>query len=133
MLDLLNTSTYRKINHNPLNKIINLVKKLILSPSIDEAIKLFLLPKNTLTPRIYGLPKIHKKDIPFRPIIRMIISLTYELFSLLSSTLQPFIGKTSSFIKYYVDFFHFIQTLHLDPTGILVSFLFRLSFYENSY
>ena len=75
-----------------------------------------------LSPRIYGLPKIHKKDIPLRPIGSAINSPTYELASFLSSTLQPLVGKTSSFIKDSIDFVIFIRSLHLEPTDLLVSF-----------
>ncbi len=31
-----------------------------------------LKPKNSLSPRIYGLPKIHKDDMPLRPIVSSI-------------------------------------------------------------
>ena len=73
-------------------------------------------------PRIYCLPNMHKKDTPLRHIVSVINSLTYELASFISSTLQPLVGKTSSFIKDFVDFVLFIQNLHLEPTDLLVSF-----------
>jgi hypothetical protein len=69
-----------------------------------------------------GQPKIHKKDIPLRPIVRTIGAPTYALACFLSDKLQSFIGKTPSFIK---DFFDFIKKklhLHLDEHDIMVNF-----------
>ena len=71
---------------------------------------------------IYGLPKIHKKDIPHWPVISVIKSPNYDLANFLFATFQPFVGKTSTFIKDSANFIHLIQTLHLDPTDTLVSF-----------
>ncbi|ERL94967.1 hypothetical protein D910_12239 [Dendroctonus ponderosae] len=67
----------------------------------------------------YGLPKIHKSDVPLRPIVSAIGSPTYDIAKYLT---RLKIGKTGSFIK---DSSHFAQRLHslsLAPGEILVSF-----------
>jgi len=68
------------------------------------------------------LPKIHKPDVPLRPIVSAIGGFTYEIAKYLTTLLQPKIGKTDSFIK---DSAHFVDKLHaltLSPGDVLVSF-----------
>ena len=47
-------------------------------------------------PKIYALPKIHKNDIPLRPIVSTINSINYKLASWLSKLLHPCIDKISN-------------------------------------
>ena len=46
---------------------------------IDLSLKKFLTHYHCEPPKIYGLPKIHKNDLPFRPVVSSIKSLTYAL------------------------------------------------------
>ena len=68
--------------------------------SIDDVIKKKLLTSNSLIPRIYGLPKIHKLGFPRPPIVDTIGSPTYRLAKYLANKLNPLVGNTSSFVKY---------------------------------
>ena len=52
--------SYTKLKKYPSTKIIKEVKKAIDDSTLDEDLKRKLMPKNTIIPRIYGLPKIHK-------------------------------------------------------------------------
>ena len=88
----------------------------------NESIKNRLIPKNTLTARIYSGPKIHQKYISLHLVVSTINPTTYEFDRFLSKSLQPFIGNSSSVIKYFLEFVHFIQTLNLGPSNILISF-----------
>lgn len=75
-----------------------------------------------MTPRIYGKPKIHKKDIPLRPIVSVIGAPHHPLSHFLTTKLKPFVSTYVYLIK---DSSHFIQkpeTIHLDPNDIMVSF-----------
>lgn len=47
-------------------------------------------------PKLYGLPKVHKPNVPLRPIVSQIDSPTYDLAKHVASVLQPLVGKTSS-------------------------------------
>ena len=67
------------------------------------------------TLRIYGLPKVHKPDIPLRPIVSC-----YQLSKYLSSILSPPVG-TSSAVKNSKDFADFISSQQLEKE-VLVSF-----------
>ena len=44
---------------------------------------------NPLPPRLYGLSKVHKPNIPLKPIVSAIHSPTYNLSRFLAQTLQP--------------------------------------------
>ena len=69
----------------------------------------------------YGLPKIHKENVPLTPIMSAIGSPTYELSKYLANILSPLqnnkytVENSASFVKK-------IRTLSVDPDEILVSF-----------
>jgi hypothetical protein len=72
MKEHLSCGSYIKIPKNPIKKIMKEVKIAINNSNLDERTKKRLLPTNEITPRIYGLPKIHKEGIPLRPIVNTI-------------------------------------------------------------
>ena len=47
-------------------------------------------------PLLYGLPKIHKPEVPLRPIVSFIGSPSYQLSKHLTHILSPLVGNTSS-------------------------------------
>lgn len=71
---------------------------------------------------MYGLPKIHKPDIPLRPIVSFLMSPTYELSKHLTKVLGPLVGNTSSAVKNSTEFVEFISTQKLRQGEFLVSF-----------
>ena len=74
------------------------------------------------SPYLYGVPKVHKNDVPLRPIVSTINSPTYELAHMLTKVISPLAGNTSSFVK---DAAHFVQILEKEEThndSIMVSF-----------
>ena len=64
LLDLHSSSSYKPHSSNPITNITNLVSKAIDCSSLDLIIKKHNLPCNLQPQKIYGQPKIHKKDIP---------------------------------------------------------------------
>jgi hypothetical protein len=116
------SGSYRKLPNNPIKKIIKDVKKSINDSKLDERTKKRLNPKNEITPRIYGLPKIHKKDAPLRPIVNTIGSPTYELAKHVAKILSPLVGHTDSFIKDSNEFIKIIEKEKLKPEDTLISF-----------
>lgn len=50
-------------------------------------------------PKFYGLPKIHKKEVPLRPIVSSIGSITYEAAKYLTEVIGPRVGKTEHHVK----------------------------------
>jgi hypothetical protein len=122
MLDLLSSSTYKELHKNPINTITKLVTKSIKSSSLDLATQKRLLPHNPQIPRIYGQPKIHKKNIPLHPIVSTIGAPTHALSFYLANKLQSIFGKTSSFIKDSANFIHKTNNFHLEEQDLMVSF-----------
>jgi hypothetical protein len=120
--DLISSSSYKPISKNSINTITSLITKAIKYSSLDPNIQKRLIPHNPQTPRIYGKPKIHKKDISLRPIVSAIGAPTCALSRFIVDKLQSFMGKTPSFIKDSSDFIQKTQHLHLDENYIMVSF-----------
>ena len=56
------------------------------------------------TPQLYGLPKIHKPEVPLRPIVSSIDSPTYNLAKFLTRIISPLADKTSTFVQDSGDF-----------------------------
>ena len=105
MLDHLSSSgSYRKLGSNRIAKILREVRKVIKESSLEDKNKKLLMPTGEVTPRIYGLPKIHKEGVPLRPIVNTIGSPTYELAKFVAKHLIPLVGHTDSFIKDSSDF-----------------------------
>ena len=88
-----------------------------LSPNLYS----LLHSSNGMTPQMYGLPKIHKPDVPLRPIVSFYSSPTYLLSKHLCRLLSPLVGNTPTHIKNSSDFSNFVKTQRLGEE-ILVSF-----------
>ena len=121
---LLQSGVYEPIEKDPTLKIERRIRCLLSKhkTSLPTRVKQSLSPYYTKPPHLYGLPKIHKPDIPLRPIISSIGSPCYALAGYLLKILRPFSGKSTSFIK---NSYHFVQLLNsITPqaTDILVSF-----------
>ena len=121
-MDVISSYSYHPLPKNPLQAISNKVYKAIKSSSLDPATQKRLVPLNPITPRIYGQPKIHKPNIPLRPIVSPIGGPTHSLSKYLAKKLSPYYHRSSSYIKDFVDFIKHIKTLKLDKNNIMVIF-----------
>ena len=76
---------------------------------IDENTYRYLIPKQNLRiSQFYILPKIHKQNIPGRPIVSSINSLTENISRFLSHCISPLTNKLQSYIK---DTKHFLTQI----------------------
>ena len=81
---------------------------------ISERIAKYLTPKSpSRTPIFYGLPKIHKNNIPLRPIVSACDSPTENLASFIDYISQPVMKSLQSYIRDTRDFI--TQILELPP------------------
>ena len=81
---------------------------------------------------MYGLPKTHKEDTPFRPILSMIGSSQHELAKWLAEILAPVLNSYSSHcIKDSFTFANFIQNCNLEPTKAFLCFFDISSLFTN--
>ena len=74
------------------------------------------------TPKLYGLPKIHKVNIPLRPIVSFCSSPTYELSKYLARILKPLTEQSSHCSINSRDFVAKIKNVILSEDHELVSF-----------
>ena len=126
LTDLLSDNkTYEKLKGDPTNKyknkVIKSLQKLEKEGVIDKQLYYKLYPGEA-TPSIYGLPKIHKKDVPLRPIVSGIDSVTYNVAKHLTSILAPLVGQGEHHIENTGDFVQKIKGLKLEPDETMVSF-----------
>ena len=96
--ELLSQTTYSKINNDPTtkfkNKLINLLKTIKTQGGINEALYKKLYPTGAGVPKFYGLPKIHKRETPLRPIVFGIGSVSYATSKELARILKPLVGRS---------------------------------------
>ena len=74
------------------------------------------------TPKLYGLPKIHKENTPLRPIVSFCSSPTYELSKYLANILKPLTEQSSRCLVNSADFITKIRNEQLSKDHKLVSF-----------
>lgn len=76
---------------------------------IDDRDFLQIKPIGSVVPKLYGLPKIHKKNCPVRPILSMVNSPTHGLAQWLADTLKPVCAVVSQFCV--TDSFEFASSI----------------------
>ena len=73
-------------------------------------------------PKLYGLPKIHKSNVPLRPIVSCIESPTYQLAKHVTSLTTPLTGQRSFFVKNSRHFVEMMEEVRLLDSETMVSF-----------
>ena len=81
-----------------------------------------LRPSGSQTPLFYGLPKIHKENIPLRPIVSACGSVTYKVTKLLAQTLEPLCGNTVHHVKNSTDFASSVLNTRVTRNEVMASF-----------
>ena len=79
-------------------------------------------PGDSVLPLYYGNPKIHKENIPLRPIISFCGSSTYKLAKELSKRLQTLTENSQHMLKNSTDFINRIKDLVIDDDEVMVYF-----------
>ena len=124
--ELLQSSTYTILTTDPTNrhknKLISLLKSIKAEGGISESTYKRLYPTWATTPKYYGLPKVHKKDTPLRPIVSSIGSVTYETAKELSRILKPLVGRSTHLVRNNQDFIHSIEEITVEPEECMMSF-----------
>ena len=124
--DLLNQSTYIALTTDPTNKcknkLMNLPKTIKAEGGIDNNTHKRLYPTGAVPPKYYGLPKIHKKGTPLRPIISSRGSATYETAKELAKILKPLIGKSPHHVYNNKDFLESIKDIKVEEDECIMSY-----------
>jgi hypothetical protein len=98
------TNSYKKLKENPITattkKITTLIRNLYQEKKINKKQMNKILPaKETRTGRFYGLPKIHKPKLSWRPIVSNNQHPTENLSKWISTILNPTSKKTQSHLE----------------------------------
>lgn len=101
--DLLNDeSTYKKLENDPTENIQRktnaMIRKLYENGHIDKNQRSKLTRYNSVPPKIYGNPKVHKQGVPLRPVVSCINSPVYNL----SKFIDKILNKVTKPLKYNV-------------------------------
>ena len=70
---------------------------------------------NSPAARCYGLPKIHKDNMPMHPIVSACGTAAYNTAKFITKIIQKYCGKTSTFVKDSTDFIKKIKYLSINP------------------
>ena len=73
-------------------------------------------------PKLYGLPKLHKPNIPMRPIVSFCGSPTYQLSKYLTNILKPLTDESRHKLQSTENFIDAIKTIQIPDDHKLVSF-----------
>ena len=124
--DLLQESSYKKITDDPTaklkNKLISILKKIKADGGLKDDLYRRLYPTGAVSPKFYGLPKIHKPGIPLRPIISSIGTVTYNTAKELARILKPLVGLSKHHIHNTIDFVQQIKEVKLKEDESMVSY-----------
>ena len=126
MTELLETSTYRRLERDPTttqeNRLSRKLKGLEKSREIPGKLYQRIRPSGSQPPRIYGLPKIHKPEVPLRPIVSCIGAPSYHLSKHITSLISPLSGRTDSYVRNSRHFVEIMKDVCIDADEMLVSF-----------
>ena len=124
--ELLNTSTYKKIAEDPTSKqktrLISILKNIKAEGGLKEENYRKMYPTGAVSPKYYGLPKIHKPGIPLRPIISSTGTVTYNTAKELAKILKPLVGLPSHHVHNTKDFIDHIKEVRLRPGECIISY-----------
>ena len=124
--ELLNTSTYKKIPEDPTNKqknkLVNILKRIKSEVGLNEDTYKKLYPTGAVSPKFYGLPKVHKPGNPLRPIVSSTGTATYYFAKELARILKPLVASSTHHVQNTRDFVEQIQETRLKQGECIISY-----------
>ena len=124
--DLLNTNTNTTNDSDPTtrykNKLVSLLKSIKAQGGINEALYKKLYPTGAGVPTFYGLPKIHKRETPLRPVISSIGAVSYQTSKELARILSPLVGRSPYHVHNKQDLLEDLRSIKLGKDECLMSF-----------
>lgn len=122
----LKDNNFKILPTNPINKFTRQLNSILrtLSYFLDSHdCPKNLLPGNPITPRLYGLPKIHKLDCPIRPVVSFVNTPSCMISKfILNLIMQLTCFKPKNGIKNSKDFADKLHNFDLPNKNIMVSF-----------
>ena len=116
------TNTYRVINTDPnsrlKNKVINILSRTKAATGMQDNIYKKMYPTGVSPPKFYGLPKIHKKNIPLRPIVSSIGSVAYGVAKVSAEIIKPLMGCSQHHVHNSQQFAEEMKEMKLEKGGM---------------
>ncbi|XP_077498768.1 uncharacterized protein LOC144109871 [Amblyomma americanum] len=128
MLSLLEDGeTYVRLKKDPTLKLEREFQKLLCDvflavPPNHKALYYKLLSHNGSAPAFYGFPKIHKPDVPLRPIVDYTRSPLHNLSKFLHQVFSPLVGQSPSHVLNSFNFVEKNRSPSIDEDEVMVSF-----------
>ena len=123
--ELLNTTTYNKIPEDPTNRqknrLISILKNIKAEGGLNEESYKRMYTTGAVSPKFYGLQKIHKPDIPLRPIIASTGTATYNNAKELAKILKLLVGISSHHVQNIREFLENIKDVRLRQGECIIS------------
>lgn len=122
---LIGEGHYTKLTKDPTQTIENKIRTILFKHKHEftDLERRLLTPHYSKPPHFYGLPKIHKPNIPLRPIVSSIGAPCEKLSKYLLKIITPLSGNTDTYIK---NTMHFLEKLNdvstINSGDLLVSF-----------
>ena len=121
---LKNQDFYAELTHDPTkehSEIINqTIKSFIKEKLITEQLGKNLIQLNPQTPNLYFRPKIHKADVPGRPIVSSIDSHSSKISAFVDIHLEEIVNGIKSHIKDTTDFINKVEEIENIPEDTIL-------------
>ena len=123
---LIENGPYQLLNKDPTDRLTRKLSEKLLTlkrnGDLTEAVYNKIRPRHKQPPRIYGLPKLHKADIPLRPIVSCVNTFAYDLSAYLANILSPLTGNSDFTVRNSAHFVSSINSEMILDNEIMVSF-----------
>ena len=104
------------------NRLINILRRIKSEGRLEESTYKKMYPTGTSSPKLYGLPKIHKKEIPLRPIVSSQGSVSYGVAKELARILKPLSGNNNHQVLNSREFADEIKKIKLEEGECIMSY-----------
>ena len=123
---LIETGPYQPLSKDPTDRLTRKLSEKLLSLKrngrISKAVYNNIRPRHKQPARIYGSPKIHKANIPLRPIVSCVKTFAYDLPVFLANILSPLTGNSDFTVTNSAHFASIISSEKIQDHEIMVSF-----------
>ena len=126
MSAFIDSGPYQLLNKDPTDRLTRKLSERLLTLKrnghISEAVYNKIRPRHKQPPRVYGLPKIHKANTPFRPIVSCVNTVAYDASAFLANILSPLTGNSDFTVTNSAHFTSVISSEKIQDHEIMVSF-----------
>ena len=102
--------------------MINILRRIKSEGRLEEGSYKKMYPTEASSPKLYGLPKIHKNDIPLRPIVSSQGSVSYGVAKELARILKPLTGNKKHQVLNSKEFADDIKKIKLEEGECIISY-----------